>query len=91
MEKTIDVKVKTLLLIYEKLTSNVFKVTNQQKKKIKILGRISLLTSLLLINLVKNNYFLLIKARPIKKTRTIKKVFGTIVNKDRVEIKTFLY
>lgn len=67
---------------------SIFKIINQQKKRIKTLGRIKLLISLFLTYLVGNNNFLSI--RPIKRTKTTKKVFGTMVDKDRVETKIFL-
>lgn len=75
-------------LVYRKLMSNIFKALNQQKRKIRTLKKISLLTPFLLTNLVKNNNFLFTK--PIKKTQTTKKVFGTIIDKDKGEVRTLL-
>lgn len=67
---------------------NVCKAIDQKKRMIKTLGRISPLTSPLLTHLVKNNNLLF--TRPIKKTRITKKIFGAIVDKDKVKTKTFL-
>lgn len=58
------------------------------KKKIKTLGKISLLISSLLIHLVRNNNLLL--TRPIKKTKITKKIFDTILDKIKVKAITFL-
>lgn len=68
--------------------SNIFKAINQQKKKIKTLRKINPLIFFLLIHLIENNNFLSIKLT--KRTQTTKKVFDDMVDKDRVEAKTFL-
>ena len=68
---------------------SVFKVADQQKKKIKISERINPLTPLLLIYPIGNNHFSPIKAR-IKRIRTIKKVFGVMLGKNRMKAKIFL-
>ena len=61
---------------------SVFEVTNLQKKRIKTLEKINLLIPFLLTYLIKNNNFL--STRLTKKIRTIREIFGTIVNKNRV-------
>lgn len=66
----------------------ISKATNQQKKKIRTLRKISLLTPLLLIYLVENNN--LPFTRLIKKIKTTKKVFGAMVDKNKVKAKIFL-
>lgn len=77
-------------LVYERLISSVFKIIDQQKRRIKTLERISLMISLLLTYLIKNNNFSPTRASQTKKTRTTKKVFGAVVDKDRIEAKIFL-
>lgn len=70
-----------------KLMPNVSKITNQHKKKIKSSRKICLLTTFLLIYLVENNNFLLIKST--KKIKTTKEVLVAILDKDKVKTKTF--
>lgn len=62
-----------------------FKAIGQPKRKIKTLEKIYLLTPFLLIHLVKN--INLLPTRSMKRTKTIKEVFGTIVNKDIIVTK----
>lgn len=69
---------------------SIFKVTKQQKKRIKTLEKINLLTPFFLTYLVKSNNFLYIRVRLIKKIKTTKKVFDIIINKDRNKAKIFL-
>lgn len=76
-------------MVYKKLMLSIFKAINSQKMRIKTLRRRILLTYFLLIHRVGNNNLLSI--RLIKKTRSIKEVLGTIVNKDKIEAKTPLY
>lgn len=73
-------------LAYGRLMPTVFKDIDQQNKKIKTLKKISLLISYLLTHLIKHNNLLSI--RLTKKTRTTKKVFGTMVDKNKVKTKT---
>lgn len=68
--------------------SSVSKSIDQQKRRIKTLGRTSLLTFLLLTYLVVGN--LLIITRPTRKIKTTKKVLNT-KNKNRVIAMTFLH
>lgn len=67
---------------------SISKVTGLQRERIKTLGRISVLTPLLLTHLVENNNLSL--TRLTKKTKTNKKIFVTIVDKNKVEVKTLL-
>lgn len=72
-------------LLLKRWILSVFKITNQQKKKIKILKKINLLILFLLTYLVKNNNLLSI--RLIKKTKTTREIFDAMVNEDKVEAK----
>lgn len=69
---------------------NISEVINQQKKKIKILRKISPLTPFLLTYLIGSNNFSTIRARLTKKTRTTKKVLNTMVDKNITKTKIFL-
>lgn len=63
---------------------SVSKGTDQPKKRIRTLGKISLLALLMLRCLVKSN--LPIKTRLIKRIRITKEIPGVIKNKDRIAI-----
>lgn len=78
----------SFFLVRKRLISNAFKTKSQHKKKIKIWKRTSLFTTPLLTYLVGNKN--LLSTRPIKTTKTIKKVFNAIVNKNKVKVKTSL-
>lgn len=67
---------------------SVSKTISLQKKRIRILERMILLTPLLLIILIRSNNFPL--TRLIKRIKTTKEVFGTMIKKDKFEAKTLL-
>ena len=70
----------------KKLMLSISKEIDQQRKKIKTLRRIILLTSFLLTHLMGNNN--LLSTKLTKKRKTIKDVFGTMINKHKVKAKT---
>lgn len=75
-------------LICKKLMPYIFMIISQLKKKIRTLGKISLLTFSLLIHLVKSNNILSIKL--IKKTKITKEVFGIMIDKIKIIAKIYL-
>lgn len=76
------------LLVCKRLMQNISKVIDLQKGKIRILEKISLFISLLLMRLIQSNN--LPSTRPIKRIKIIKEGFGIMVNEDKIETKTFL-
>lgn len=75
-------------LIYKRSIPSAFKAISKQKKRIRTLEKMSLLIRYLLIDLMESNNPL--STRLIKKTKITKKVFGAIVDKDKVVAKTSL-
>ena len=65
---------------------SISKNINQQKRRIKTTKKINLLKTFLLTHLVESTNLLF--TRLIKKTKTTKKVFDAIIDKNRVKAKT---
>ena len=70
----------------------IFKDINLQKRRRKTPKKINLLTFYLLTQLIEStpNNLLSIRARPAKKTKTSKEIFGAVVSRDKIATMTSL-